>query len=152
MMSVSDIDWQMVYFDQLNSQTLYHLLQLRSQVFVVEQHCPYLDIDGLDQNAIHILGIHKENVIAYARIVKKDDHVTIGRVTVAQELRSEGIGKVLMKKAIQTCINDFPQKPILISAQSYLTEFYQKLGFVNQGQFYLEDDIPHQTMIYQHRQ
>ncbi len=142
-----------VDFQDLNTTELYQVLALRSEVFVLEQQCAYQDMDGLDAQCHHILGQLKDGqVIAYARILPpeltQNETVSIGRVVVAADHRKENMGKQLMLFSIKAAQNLFPNHQIEISAQSYLTHFYQNLGFVNTGNFYLEDDIPHQTMIY----
>ena len=142
-------------FNLLTPELLYQILTLRSEVFVLEQQCAYQDMDGLDRQSYHVLAKNQTGVFAYARILPpelhKDSHASIGRVVVAAHSRSGNWGKKLMQHAVKVCQNLYPNAPIEIAAQSYLTRFYHDLGFVNSGDFYLEDDIPHQTMIYQAR-
>lgn len=154
-MTLNDLNFQVHSFAELSNTELYQILQLRSAVFVLEQNCAYQDIDGLDQQALHLFKKNDRgnDIIAYARILKPEQcdhsHCSIGRVVVKQDLRHLNIGRALMQAAIQISCERFPSSPIKISAQSYLTDFYQQLGFINTGYFYLEDQISHQEMLYQ---
>jgi ElaA protein len=137
-------------FNELTIHELHDLLQLRSLVFVVEQDCVYQDIDGKDDKATHVLGMHENRVVAYARIFAPGDfvaHSSIGRVVVHPEMRSRKLGKELMNYCIHFCKSQ-KWTHIAISAQCYLDRFYTELGFVHTGKEYLEDGIPHQEMIY----
>ena len=145
---------QLLSFAELTVNQLYHILQLRSEVFVLEQNCAYLDLDGLDQQALHLLSFDdRQQLVAYARILSPEQNQnafsSIGRVVVSKKMRQQHLGRHLMEHAIEITLQKFPNLPIQISAQTYLSKFYQSLGFVNTGHFYLEDDIPHQEMIYQ---
>lgn len=137
-------------FEELNTTELYNILQLRSEVFVVEQDCVYQDLDGKDQNALHVIGTKNNNVIAYTRIFKSGDYfkeASIGRVVVAQDERRYGYGKVIMDASIQAVRQRLGETVIKISAQTYLIYFYNSLGFKERGEEYLEDGIPHIAMI-----
>ena len=137
-------------FSELSTLELYDILQLRSEVFVVEQNCVYQDIDDKDQKAFHVIGIKNDKVIAYARIFKPGDYFTeasIGRVAVAKNERSSRYGYRIMEDSIKTIKNLFNQTTIKISAQLYLKSFYSSLGFQQVGDAYLEDGIPHIAMI-----
>jgi ElaA protein len=142
-------------WSELSTDDLYRLLQLRSAVFVVEQTCAYQDLDGLDQQALHLLQ-HDEDqqLIAYARLLppglEGGVHCSIGRVVVDPAARHQQLGKQLMLSALTHCQQLWPDATVIISAQTYLTRFYQSLGFCNTGEFYLEDLIPHQKMILNH--
>ena len=133
-------------FNELSKSELYAILALRMQVFCVEQNCPYQDADNNDQDAQHVY-IESENaIIAYARIIQeKQNEYHIGRVVVAENNRKEGLASIIMKQCI-TIIKTNKHAKIIISAQSYLKDFYKKFGFENTGHFYLEDDIPHEQM------
>ena len=137
-------------FKELTVQELYHLLQLRSEVFVVEQNCVYQDIDGKDQKALHVLG-YKENIlIAYTRIFKPGayfEEASIGRVVVVKNQRQYKYGYVIMEASIRAIKQHFSITKIKISAQVYLKAFYKNLGFNEVGEEYLEDDILHIAMI-----
>ncbi|NCO64588.1 MAG: GNAT family N-acetyltransferase [Flavobacteriales bacterium] len=137
-------------FNELTTQELYDILQLRSEVFVVEQNCVYQDIDGKDQKALHILGFKNNQLVAYTRIFKPGDYfenASIGRVVVAKNQRQHQYGYDIMKVSIEAVENHFKETLIKISAQAYLKGFYNNLGFNEIGEEYLEDDIPHIAMI-----
>lgn len=142
------IDWQDLHHSDLSVSQLYALLQLRCAVFVVEQNCPYQDIDGddLEGENRHILGWHNGTLVAYARILKIDDElqpVVIGRVIVSEALRGEKIGQQLMSKALESCTRRWPEKPIYLGAQAHLQNFYGQFGFIPVTDIYEEDGIPH---------
>ena len=124
---------------------------LRQEVFVVEQDCPYLDADGKDQMAHHLMGYLDNQLVAYTRLVPKgisyEKYISIGRVITAQSVRRGGYGKELMKRSIQQIRILYGQQAIKISAQCYLLKFYKGLGFEPVGEEYLEDNIPHIAMI-----
>jgi ElaA protein len=136
-------------FLELPTQELYAVLQLRSEVFVVEQDCVYQDLDGKDQKAIHILGYEKDQLVAYTRIFKPGDYFeqfSIGRVVVSPQHRGKFYGQEIMKASLAFAkAENYPI--VKISAQCYLNKFYTDLGFILTGEKYLEDGIPHQAMI-----
>lgn len=137
-------------FKKLTTQELYDILQLRSEVFVVEQDCVYQDIDNKDYLAYHVLGILDNRIVAYARIFKSGDYFlkpSIGRIVVKKEFRKHKYGYQLVLNSIQFVEKNFKEISILISAQSYLTKFYNSLGFIQIGEEYLEDGIPHIKML-----
>ena len=137
-------------FNQLTTNELYAILQLRSEVFVVEQDCVYQDLDFKDQKSLHVLGLKDDKIIAYTRIFKPGDYfkeASIGRVVVKESERKYGYGYDLMNTSINACQKEFNTKKITISAQVYLTKFYNNLGFKQVGEEYLEDGIPHIEMI-----
>lgn len=137
-------------FNELSTSELYSLLQLRTEVFVVEQDCVYQDIDDKDQKALHVLGIKNNNIVAYARIFKAGDYfddASIGRVVVKKGERKFGFGKNITIASIEAITNNFGASKIHISAQKYLIKFYSDLGFKQVGAEYLEDGIPHVGMI-----
>ncbi len=153
-MTLNDSEFSLRKFAELSLHELYQLMQLRNAVFVLEQDCPYLDLDGLDEDALHLFKkADNGDLVAYARILtpeqNNNEYISIGRVVVAEQVRHEKVGGALMKAAILACLDRFPEHPLKISAQSYLHQFYVNLGFVSTGQYYLEDLIPHQEMIYQ---
>jgi ElaA protein len=136
-------------FSELTTSELYQILQLRSEVFVVEQDCVYQDIDFKDQKALHVLGYKNNTIIAYTRIFKPGDYfenASIGRVVVKQLERKYGYGHELMKVSIEAIKDAFHQEKITISAQLYLKKFYESHGFIQVGETYLEDGIPHIRM------
>ncbi|GAA3591698.1 GNAT family N-acetyltransferase [Flavivirga amylovorans] len=137
-------------FEELTKQELYSLLQIRSEVFVVEQDCVYQDIDGKDQKALHVLGFKEHKLVAYTRIFKPGDYFkepSIGRVVVIKSERAYKYGYDIMKTSIKAITEHFNTSLIKISAQVYLKKFYANLGFTAIGEEYLEDDIPHIAMI-----
>jgi len=138
-------------FDKLSLEELYNILALRQEVFIVEQDCPYLDSDGKDKVSHHVFATVQETVVAYARIVPPEvsykNYASIGRVVNHLSARSKGVGKKIMEASIKKCFELFPHHDIKISAQVYILEFYKALGFVEIGEEYLEDDIPHKAMI-----
>lgn len=137
-------------FDELTKQDLYDVLQLRSEVFVVEQNCVYQDLDGKDQKALHVLGFKNNKLIGYTRIFEPGiyfDESSIGRVVVAKKERDYNYGYDIMKASIKAIKLHFKTSEIKISAQCYLNKFYTNLDFKNIGEAYLEDGIPHIAMI-----
>ena len=137
-------------FNELTTHELYDIIQLRSEVFVVEQDCVYQDLDDKDKLAYHILGTLNNQIIAYARIFKSGDYFSepsIGRIVVKNEFRKHKYGYQLVLYSIQFIENNFKKSNIKISAQSYLVKFYNSLGFFQIGEEYLEDGIPHIKMV-----
>ena len=144
------IDTLVKTFEQLTTIELYGLLQLRSEVFVVEQDCVYQDIDGKDQNALHVLGFKDKNLVAYTRIFKPGSYfkeASIGRVLVKENERQFKYGYDIMKVSIEDLDFHFKETTIKVSAQTYLKSFYNNLGFKQVGEEYLEDGIPHIAMV-----
>ena len=140
------------YFHQLTTQELYNILQLRSEVFVVEQNCIYQDIDGKDQKAVHIFIKENKDVLAYSRIFDEREYFenpSIGRVVVKKGKRGIELGKKIMLEGAKYIKETFTNKKIEISAQKYLKDFYSDLGYDFTGNEYLEDGIPHIRMIKQ---
>lgn len=146
----SQVIWQCLPFDELDTRTLYAMLALRLSVFVVEQHCPYQELDGKDQQGWHILGYRHGQLVATARILAPGDSYTgacsIGRVVSAPSQRGTGLGQALMNEAVNRCLTLFPEHPIRIGAQAHLDAFYARFGFVSAGATYLEDGIAHIEM------
>jgi ElaA protein len=137
-------------FNEFTTIELYDVLQLRSEVFVVEQDCVYQDLDGKDQKALHCLGYKNDQLVAYTRIFKPGDYfneASIGRVVVAESQRQHKYGYVIMEASIQAIKTYFNTTTIKLSAQTYLKKFYNNLGFIEVGKGYLEDGIPHIAMI-----
>lgn len=144
-----DLEFKIKRFDELSTVELYELLQLRSEVFVVEQNCVYQDIDSKDQKALHVLGYYQGNLAAYSRLFDKGyyfDEASIGRVVVSPKYRDKKFGHDLMKTSIQAISDFYGEDIITISAQEYLQKFYESHGFVKISEMYLEDDIPHIRM------
>ena len=140
------------HFHELTIQELYNILQLRSEVFVVEQNCIYQDIDGKDQKAVHIFIKENKDVLAYSRVFNEGEYFenpSIGRVVVKKEKRGTELGKKIMVEGAKYIKETFTNKKIEISAQKYLKDFYKDLGYKFTGNEYLEDGIPHIRMIKQ---
>jgi len=142
-----------VPFYELSHDELYAILALRQEVFIVEQNCPFLDADGKDQLALHLMIFDKDQqLVAYTRLFDKDvyyeGYTSIGRVVTSPKARGGGLGRVLMEKSIEKVLDLFGQAPIKIGAQKYLEKFYKSLGFQPTGNDYIEDGIPHTYMIY----
>lgn len=143
------LEWKIRRFQELSTAELYELLQLRSEVFVVEQYCVYQDIDGKDRKALHLIGEYDSKIVAYARLFKAGDYfdeASIGRVVVMANYRDKKWGHELMTQAIRAVKVYFKSTEITISAQLYLQKFYESHGFVVTSETYLEDDIPHIQM------
>lgn len=137
-------------FKELSIDELYDLLQLRSEIFVVEQDCVYQDIDGKDQKALHIIGSKDGRIVAYTRCFNSGiyfEEASIGRVVVAKDQRKYGLGHEIMKASLKAIQDHFKTDSIKLSAQQYLVKFYESHGFKTIGEGYLEDGIPHIAMI-----
>lgn len=139
-------------FEELSLHELYQLLQLRAEVFVVEQDCVYQDIDGKDEKALHVLGFENDSLVAYTRIFPPGiyfSEAAIGRVVVRNTSRMNKFGHQIMEASVKGIEERFDTKTIKLSAQTYLTKFYESHGFEKVGEGYLEDGIPHIAMIKQ---
>ena len=144
-----EIQWKISAFTTLSTEELYQVLRLRSEIFVVEQDCVYQDLDGKDQQALHLTGKISGTIVAYARLFAAGDYfeeASIGRVVVAAKVRGQSIGHQLMRNAINGIYEEFKSSMITISAQAYLEKFYMQHGFRRFGEQYLEDGIPHIKM------
>lgn len=146
-----DMNFCTKHYIDITKEELYRLLQLRSAVFVVEQNCPYQDVDNMDQSAYHIFGTDNDNQLtAYCRILPpgaRYNEPCISRVATDLSVRRTGWGKPLMEYAINETLQIFDSNSIRISAQLYLKKFYESLGFQQVSEQYLEDDIPHIEML-----
>ncbi len=138
-------------FKDLNTTELYQILKLRSVVFVVEQNCPYLDMDGHDLTCHHLLMYNQNELVGYCRLIDQgisySEYIYIGRVVINPKYRGQGFGYTLMNAAIENIGSIYGNTAIKISAQLHLTSFYEQVGFEQTGESYLEDDIPHIAMI-----
>ena len=147
----TNLRWVTKSFTELNTNELYDLLKLRSEVFVVEQKCIFLDIDNNDQKAYHTIGFLGEEIVATTRLFNKDimydGYQSIGRVVGSPRHRGIGAGKALMQYSISECERLFGKHPIKIGAQLYLKKFYGELGWEQAGEMYYEDAIEHIPMI-----
>lgn len=143
------IHWQIKPFETLSVQELYNILKLRSEVFVVEQNCVYLDIDGKDKLGLHLFGEFEGKIVGYSRLFKPGisfENASIGRVVVDASYRDKKWGHELMRQAIAGINFHFGESKITIGAQLYLKKFYESQGFIQTSEMYLEDDIPHIEM------
>ncbi len=144
-------EWHFKSFNALTNQELYDLLTLRSRVFVVEQNCVFLDMDGLDAQSHHLFGYADGVLIAYTRILPKGlayaEYPSIGRVVTAPEVRRKAYGFALMQESIKRLESLYGVSPIKIGAQLYLKKFYESLGFQQSGPVYPEDGIDHIPMV-----
>jgi len=137
-------------FADLTVNELYDLLRLRSQVFVVEQNCVFLDMDNKDQLCHHLLLYADDVLLAYARVLPPGLHyaeASIGRVITSLAARGTGTGKELMELAISATKKLYPDQPLRIGAQLYALKFYERFGFLRDGEIYDEDGIDHVEMI-----
>lgn len=145
------MDWKINSFEQLNLEELYALLALRTDVFVVEQSCPYPEVDRRDSACYHLLVKEKNELIAYLRILPRGqtfEEASIGRVLVSPSYRGQGLARFIMVKAIEFIEKEWKEEKIKIAAQAYLQDFYVQIGFEVVSDVYLEDDIPHVDMLY----
>ena len=145
--------WKSLSFSELTLDELYELLKVRVDVFVVEQNCPYPELDNKDrhQQTQHLLGVDEQGVIqAYARVLAPGisyPDASIGRVIVSKEARGGGVAHTLMQKAIAISLKRWPDNNIQLGGQEHLKGFYQQLGFEPVSEMYLEDGIPHLDML-----
>jgi ElaA protein len=147
---VDSLQWQFLSYGALSLQQLYALLQLRTEVFVVEQNCVFQDMDGADDKAMHLLGMQGDKLVAYARCFNagiKFKEASIGRVITHADLRGTGAGHALMQQALGSMKMVWGVQPIRIGAQARLEKFYQQHGFAAASATYIEDGIPHIEML-----
>jgi ElaA protein len=144
------ISWILKPFAELTPYELYTILQLRNEVFIVEQNCPYQDLDNKDLKSWHLMGIEDDKLIAYSRLLAPGisySESSIGRIVSSPSARKTGMGKKLVEESIQQINNLFKTDSIRIGAQFYLKLFYESFGFIQDGEIYLEDNIPHIIML-----
>ncbi len=146
------ISWHNKHFSQLTASEFHDILKVRINVFVVEQNCPYPEIDGKDVDAWHVFGVDgNNNVVGVSRILRPGvsyDEPSVGRVATSKDARMTGAGMQMMKFVMEEIKSLFPNENVRISAQEYLKGFYEKFGFVKVSESYLEDDIPHIEMLF----
>jgi len=147
----NNITWTTKAFKDLTVDEYFELLHLRVAVFVVEQNCPYQEVDEKDRQSFHLFGRAKNGeIVAVTRVLPKGvsyPEISIGRVALKKEFRGQGIADTLMIETFNFIENEYGQQPIRISAQEYLLNYYNKHGFVQVGTGYLEDYIPHLEML-----
>ncbi len=145
------LDWKLAAFNTLSAPELYAVLQLRTEVFVMEQNCVFQDMDGADDQAMHLLGSQNGQLLAYARLFPagiKFAEASIGRVVTRMSARGGGLGHVLIQQAIAAVHNQWGKQPIRIGAQARLKAYYSQHGFVDVGVPYIEDGIDHIEMVW----
>ena len=145
------IKWQCKSFNELTNEELYRILQLRIEVFAVEQNVVYQDCDNKDFESYHFTGKEKDLLVACSRIIPPGisykEAASIGRVVTSSVVRGQSVGKQLFEKSLEQLYLLFGQVPVIISAQVYLIKFYESFSFVAEGEVYIEDSIPHITMM-----
>lgn len=145
------MEWHCRHFSQIDTSSLFRILQLRAAVFVVEQNCPYPDPDDKDPQCFHLWATGEDGrVIACCRLLPPGcsyAECSIGRVATHASVRGTGAGRALMAQALENVQRLWPGGAVRISAQSYLQGFYESMGFVREGEEYLEDNIPHIEML-----
>jgi len=149
-MNFEKIVWSVKEFEELTILELYDIMNLRQEVFVVEQDCPYIDADYKDLKSIQVNGYYKNKLVAHARIVAPGvsyKEASIGRVATSLMFRKVGLGKLLMTKSILALENKYKRTSCRISAQTYLLKFYSEFGFEVCSEEYLEDNLPHFEMF-----
>lgn len=148
---MAEINWQVKHFNELTVPEYHDLLFLRIEVFVIEQDCPYQDVDNKDKKAYHVFGTNSKNeTIAVARILPQNvsyPEVSVGRIAVDKNNRGTGIADELMNTCFEFIETQFGKQSIRISAQQYLLNFYNRHGFKQVSEMYLEDNIPHIEML-----
>jgi ElaA protein len=147
---ITMITWECKKFDDLSPAELYAILQLRNEVFIIEQQCIYQDLDNIDQAAWHLMGWETNKLVAYTRLIQPGvsyDEASIGRVVTSPSARRRGLGKELMKRSLLEIKKIFDDVPVRIGAQLYLKDFYSALGFIQKSEVYLEDGIEHIKMV-----
>jgi ElaA protein len=143
------IKWSLKKFDELLPHELYSILQLRNEVFVVEQNCVFQDADDKDQASYHLMGWNSQKLIAYSRIIPTGiayDLPSIGRVVTSPSIRGNGTGKTLMSESLKAVKEIFGNVSVKLGAQLYLKTFYESFGFTQSSDIYLEDGIQHIEM------
>jgi len=144
------MNWIEKSFSDIDRQDWYNILKLRSQIFVVEQFCPYNDLDGLDLVSTHFYTKDNDTIVAYNRILKKgiayEDAASIGRILTHPNYRGKFYGVKMIQAAIKHIYQNWGKVKVSIGAQGYLKNYYTKLGFEAASEIYLEDDIPHIKM------
>lgn len=150
MSSGLDLKWQWCRLGELSAEQVYAVCAARVAVFVVEQNCPYQDLDGLDADAEHLIAWSGTEIAGYLRVLgpgARFDDPSIGRIITMKPFRGTGLGRDLVARGLERTRLRYPGKPVRISAQQYLEKFYRDFGFATVSEPYLEDDIPHVEML-----
>ncbi|MEI5994140.1 GNAT family N-acetyltransferase [Candidatus Enterococcus mansonii] len=140
------MEYYVKQFSQLTTKQFFEIVKLRIAVFVVEQHCPYQEVDDGDEQAWHTWLQDDMDIVGYTRIIDKETYITFGRVIIHPDYRKQGLGNKLIEKTLKVIEENYPNRPIIISAQAHLVAFYGAFGFEVSSDIYLEDDIPHIQM------
>ncbi|GGC91225.1 GNAT family N-acetyltransferase [Enterococcus wangshanyuanii] len=140
------MDYHVKEFSNLTTKEFFDIAKLRTAVFVVEQNCPYQEIDDVDEYAIHTWLQEEQAIVGYIRIIDNGETVSFGRVLINPNYRKQGLGNLLLEKTLNVISEKYPDRPIIIGAQAHLTDFYGRFGFKEISEVYLEDDIPHVKM------
>ena len=143
---------QLKEFTELTTAELYEILKLRAEVFVVEQNCPYQDLDDKDQSSYHLFLEDNGQIIAVLRILPENiayKEMAIGRLIVKKSYRGKGISRKMRVRAMEFITEDLGKEKIRLSGQAYLTDFYQSLGFEKVSEMYFEDGIEHFEFLYE---
>lgn len=140
------MDYHVKEFSNLTTKEFFDIAKLRTAVFVVEQNCPYQEIDDVDEYAIHTWLQEEQAIVGYTRIIDNGETVSFGRVLINPNYRKQGLGNLLLEKTLNVISEKYPDRPIIIGAQAHLTDFYGRFGFKEISEVYLEDDIPHVKM------
>ncbi|QUG43410.1 GNAT family N-acetyltransferase [Psychrobacillus sp. INOP01] len=139
--------WNYMAFEELSVLELQRIYKERVAVFVVEQNCPYPEVDDVDLISTHIFKEENNELCAYMRVIPKEDNIHIGRVLVAQNHRKSGLGRELVARGLEYIETIYPGMPIYAQAQAHLEDFYRSFGFETVSEVYLEDNIPHIDMV-----
>ena len=144
-----NMSWELKKFADLTNKELHDIFRLRVDIFIVEQNCPYPEIDGKDPKSLHLIYKENDEIVAYARLLPPGvsyDEASIGRVVVAESRRGTGLGYELLEQSVKLSVAEYNQ-PIKIGAQAHLEKYYGSAGFIKVSDVYLEDDIPHIDML-----
>ncbi|MCB0409682.1 MAG: GNAT family N-acetyltransferase [Flavobacteriales bacterium] len=147
---MEEIKLMIKHFNELTVSEYHNLLALRTAIFVVEQDCPYQEVDDKDKVAYHVFGMYNNECVAVARILPQHisyPEISIGRIALAKNKRGTGIADDLMNQCFEFIEQNFGKQNIRISAQEYLLHFYNRHGFLQVSEMYLEDNIPHIEML-----
>lgn len=145
------IEWSTKTFNDFTVNEFHDLIALRIEVFIIEQDCPYQELDGKDKKSLHVIANCEGDIVATARIVPPGisyEEPSIGRVVIAEKYRGTGLGHELMKQTMTATHSTYGNSAIRISAQEHLIRYYNAHGFKRVSEVYLEDDIPHVEMLY----
>ncbi|MBM7687342.1 GNAT family N-acetyltransferase [Enterococcus ureilyticus] len=140
------MDYHIKKLTELTTKEFLEIVKLRIVVFVVEQNCPYQEVDDADEVAWHTWLQEGTDIVGYTRIIDQGDTVTFGRVLINPKYRNQKLGNKLLKETLKVVEENYPNRPIVIGAQAHLTKFYGAFGFEAVSEVYLEDDIPHVQM------